>query len=287
VRYEGARQWRHDPVHRHGVAYYNNNLRETYGSRHDSYQSDRNYREQHRDVNRNDNRNNREGSPQLRDFATGNDANRRQDNRRPESNNNDANNSRRFDRSEQVRERLNRDNNGNINGNNGNQWQADRNSNQGNITTSGIRTPVQGQEVRNDNSPALNRNDDNDRNRANIQQRHIAVTNNSNNEARVNQERRVITENADRRPSFVNPSPRTEQRIEQRTEQREQRTEQREQRTEQRIETPQPRAERQERRTDFTPPQRTENRGAEQRAERSFTNPRPSRERSDDNDRTK
>jgi hypothetical protein len=45
VTYEGARAWRHEPIHRRGVAYYNNELRDNYGSRHESYRDARTYRE--------------------------------------------------------------------------------------------------------------------------------------------------------------------------------------------------------------------------------------------------
>lgn len=49
ISFEGSREWRHDPIHRRGVAYYNDNLRDNYGSRHDSYQRDRDYRDQYRE----------------------------------------------------------------------------------------------------------------------------------------------------------------------------------------------------------------------------------------------
>jgi len=52
VRFEGAREWHHDPIHRHGVAYYNDSLRQTYGSPHESYKNDREYRNQFRDMSR-------------------------------------------------------------------------------------------------------------------------------------------------------------------------------------------------------------------------------------------
>lgn len=268
VRHEGSRQWRHDPAHRHGVAYYNNNLRETYDSRRESHQSDRNYREQHRDMSRlNRDNNNRNDSPKLRDFGRGNDANTKgNDRRRPETNNTATNNSRPFDRSEQVRERLNRNENGNGQARppqgNGNNNISVQNTN---ITTSGIRTPIQVPETRNDNSPELGRNNGNERNREMIQRRQVSDANRED-QARVNQERRVVTEDA--RPSFVNPSPRA---AEQRTES---------------APAPQPRIERQEtRRAEYTPPQRAEGRGAEQRSERHINNPRGGRERQSDETR--
>ena len=261
VRYEGARQWQHDPVHRHGVAYYNNNLRATYGSRHESYQNDREYREQHRDLSRfnhdGGNNNNHNDPRMLRNLGKGNGANA-----------NNGNDSRPFDRSEQVRERLNRNDSGN---NPARPWQGNGNNNisvqNNNVTTSGIRTPVQRPESRTDNSPAVNRNNDKDSNREIIQRRQTEANNvNTNEQNRVNQERRVVTDGADRRPNFVNPSPRA---AEQRTEN---------------TSIPQPRVERQDapRRVELAP-QRTENRGTEQRSER-FN--RPSREKNDD-DKTK
>ncbi|RYZ78088.1 MAG: DUF3300 domain-containing protein, partial [Moraxellaceae bacterium] len=55
-RYHGARDWHHNPVHRRGVAYYNNDLRRNYGSRHESYRDARVYRENHRGGNQTPNR---------------------------------------------------------------------------------------------------------------------------------------------------------------------------------------------------------------------------------------
>jgi hypothetical protein len=51
VHHEGARQWRHEPTHRRGVAYYNNRVRENYGSRRESYRDAHVYRDQHRERN--------------------------------------------------------------------------------------------------------------------------------------------------------------------------------------------------------------------------------------------
>ena len=111
VRYEGAREWRHDPVHRHGVAYYNNNLRETYGSRHESYRNDRDYRERHREFSRPDQqRDNRDRDNNVnRDPRSNHDFNRG-DNRdnRPGVIAQEPNRTRDFDRAEHVRARLNR-----------------------------------------------------------------------------------------------------------------------------------------------------------------------------------
>lgn len=51
VHHQGARQWRHEPTHRRGVAYYNNRVRENYGSRRESYRDAHVYRDQHRERN--------------------------------------------------------------------------------------------------------------------------------------------------------------------------------------------------------------------------------------------
>jgi len=45
VYHEGAHDWHHDPVHRHGVAYYSDNQRTTYNSNRPTRYSDRVYRE--------------------------------------------------------------------------------------------------------------------------------------------------------------------------------------------------------------------------------------------------
>ena len=202
VRFNGARQWQHDPVHRHGVAYYNNNLRETYGSRHESYQNARDYREQHREISRpnggNDNR-----DPRL-NRSFGND-NNRNDLPRAGNGDNNSNTARNFDRSEQVRERLNRQNNGNgdarpQNGN-GNNTPRD------NLTGGGNRTPIQGTEIRNDNNPTVNRPDNGSRSGL---QRRIETTNNTGTPVHVNQERRTI--DSDNRPNFSAPQRVVEQR---------------------------------------------------------------------------
>lgn len=47
VYHEGAQQWHHNPVHRHGVAYYNDDLRRSYNSNRPSAYTDRVYRERH------------------------------------------------------------------------------------------------------------------------------------------------------------------------------------------------------------------------------------------------
>lgn len=94
VHHDSARHWSHNPAHRGGVAYYNNRLRENYRSTRPSYEHDRQYREQYNDA-RTSNRNqevNRHDNTQLD----------------PRLQNHTNNNPRPFDRSEQVRERLNR-----------------------------------------------------------------------------------------------------------------------------------------------------------------------------------
>lgn len=52
VHYQNARPWRHEPVHRRGVAYYNNDLRTRYGSQRESYRDARTYREERREDRR-------------------------------------------------------------------------------------------------------------------------------------------------------------------------------------------------------------------------------------------
>lgn len=281
VRYEGARAWHHDPVHRHGVAYYNNNLRETYGSHHESHQNDRDYRQQHRDNNviqnprisrdwnkdddkRDDKRwgnNDRNNTDRSNNDRGNNDRNNNDRN-----DNHDASTPRHYDRAEQVRERLNRDNNVD-----GRPWRGDANARQNqNINTSGIRVQNQSQQqvtTQTNNSPSFSNSEESGRNRAIEMQRRQAegsIDVNSNN--RINQEHRVVTDGADRRPNFSAPVQRTE-------EQRQ----------------PQPTVERQEapRRAEFSPP-RNESEGRaqqQQRAERSNNNPRFSRDKKDDDNK--
>jgi hypothetical protein len=267
VRYDGARQWQHNPVHRHGVAYYNNNLRDTYGSRHESYQNARDYREQHRDMSRPNGNDNVNRDPRMnRSFNNGNSGN---DHPRIVTTNNDANSARNFDRSEQVRERLNRQNtgnndarpwNGNSNGN-GNNNGNNGNGPRDNLTTTGNRAPTQGIQVSNgSNTPSVNRTNDDDRNRAVMQRRTDANNNTVNTPVHVNQERRAIDVN--NRPNFSTPTQRV---VEQRAN----------------NPAPQPTVERREeapRRAEFSPP-RADNQN-QQRAERF--NQRVTRDRDDD-----
>ena len=82
VNYQGAREWHHEPIHRRGVAYYNDDMRDHYGSRHESYRDARVYREEHR---------------QLQDSPTRIQPGYRTNEMRPQE----------LDRSEQVREHIN------------------------------------------------------------------------------------------------------------------------------------------------------------------------------------
>lgn len=272
VRYEGSRRWSHDPVHRHGVAYYNNRLRDTYSSPRPSYQNDRQYREQHRDASRGDRDDNRNDNHNSGVIRNGNDGNSRYDPRNPTRDNN----ARPFDRSEQVRERLNRTNNDA--GNNGvitdtnsrenRPWQnnnGNREVNRPNQRETGPnfsvpqQTPTQ--EANSNISPNvdLRRDEANDRRRAAMQvERTTAVESN-----RGNQERQVNTDNDNRRAVFTGPTERV--------------------REPQAVDTsPQQRIERREeapRNPTFNP--RTENR-AEPREERGNHNPRFSRDKKDD-----
>jgi Protein of unknown function (DUF3300) len=121
VSYEGARAWRHEPVHRRGVAYYNNRLRDNYGSRRESYRDARVYRDERRQEHPSHSREIRAiGSPRT----SPNTARQFNDGRSRDSGNNvhhprtlstngvnfGATESPRahVDRSEQVRERLSR-----------------------------------------------------------------------------------------------------------------------------------------------------------------------------------
>ncbi len=63
VHYEGAREWHHEPIHRRGVAYYNNRLRDDYGSRHESYRDAHVYRDQYRVQNNERNNEENRGAP--------------------------------------------------------------------------------------------------------------------------------------------------------------------------------------------------------------------------------
>jgi len=51
VRYEGARHWNHDPVHRRGVAYYDDRIRTRYNSPRESYRDSHEYRDRVRNPN--------------------------------------------------------------------------------------------------------------------------------------------------------------------------------------------------------------------------------------------
>lgn len=265
VRHDSARHWSHNPAHRHGVAYYNNRLRDTYKSPRPSYQNDRQYRQQHQNGSRWDHDDNRNQGV----IRNGNDGNNRYDPRNPR---NDNSNARPFDRSEQVRERLNRTqhnggNDGVITDNRENRpWQhnsGNREVNRPNQREIGPNFSVPPQtptQAANSNiSPNFDvRNDEaTDRRRAAMQ----TERNNAGNANRISQEHQVITNNDNRRAVFQGATERA----------REQQT----------VNTgPQQRVERNESAT-FTPP-RNESRG-EQRSERGNHTPRFSREKNDDN----
>jgi len=256
-------------------AYYNNNLRETYGSRHESHQNDRDYRQQHRDNSVNQNprisRDWNKDDNKRDDKRWGdNDRNNNDRNNNDRNDNRDASTPRHFDRADQVRERLNRDNNVD-----GRPWRGDANARQNqNINTSGIRVQNQSQQqviTQTNNSPSFSNNEESGRNRAIEMQRRQAegsIDVNSNN--RINQENRVVTDGADRRPNFSAPVQRTQ-----------------EQRPN--LSGPQQTVERQEapRRAEFSPP-RNESEGRaqqQQRVERSNNNPRFSRDKKDDDNK--
>ncbi len=258
VHYQGARPWQHEPLHRHGVAYYNNNLRETYGSRHESYQNDRDYRQQHRENNGNQN-------PRVNPNWNRDD-NKRDDNRRNNNGNNNGNNGH-YDRADQVRERLNRESNGR-DSNDPRPWRgnADARANDNNGIRVQNQTPQQ-VNSENNNAPSFTRSEETERNRAIMEQRRRsegAIDVNSNNriDNPVEQERRE-------RPNFSAPVQRPQET------QRPNFSDQ--QATVERQELP--------KRAEFSPP-RNEAEGRaqyqqriEQRAERSNNNPRFSREK--------
>ncbi len=275
VRYEGSRPWSHNPVHRQGVAYYNNRLRENYGSTRPSYEHDRQYRDQHRGHDRDDHRNQGVIRNGNNHDGHNNDGNTRYDPRRP---NNGNTNARPFDRSEHVRERLNRtnDNSANDNGTNNRvitnsnnrenrPWQhnnGNREVNRQNQRENGPNFPVPSQtpsqEVNRNISPDrdVSRDEATDRRRAAMQtERNNGVEQNV-----MRQERQVVRDSDNRRAVFQGGS--TERA-----------------RAQQTVDThPQQRTERHENPT-FNPP-KNESR-AEQRIERA-SNPRFSRDKKDD-----
>jgi hypothetical protein len=265
VSYQGAREWHHDPDHRRGVAYYNNNLRETYGSRHESYQNDRSYRDDQRnnshDIQRNSERSRdttlSSQNPRINREWNRTDGSKNDNNDRNRNNDSNTTVPRHFDRSEHVRERLGRDN-----------------TTQQNMG-SGDNTPAQQQVTPSESSPSFNvpRTEETERNRAiMMQHRQTEASVNANENNRVSQERRVVTEGADRRPNFSAPVARA---------------------IEQQASNPQPAAERREetpRRVEFTQP-RNESEGRVQqqqrteRTEHTNNNPRFSREKKDDDNK--
>lgn len=265
VRHDSARHWRHNPAHRHGVAYYNNRVRETYNSPRPSYQNDRQYRDQHRDASRRDRDDNRNHGV-IRNGN--NDHNGRYYPR-------DNGNARPFDRSEQVRERLNRtQNNG---GNDGvitdtnnrahRPWQNNKDNREVNRPNQrelgpnfSVPSQTQTQEANNNISPNFDvrRDEATDRRRAAMQTGEHRTTETG----RVHQERPAISED-NRRAVFSGATARA---AEQRTTDA----------------GPQQRVERAQNPT-FSPP-RNEARG-DQRAERGNHQPRFSRERKDDDNK--
>ncbi len=258
VRHDSARHWSHNPAHRGGVAYYNNRLRDTYRSPRPSYENDRRYREQHRDASRGD-RDDHRNQGVIRN-GHNNDSNGRYDPRRP---NNGNTNVRPFDRSEQVREHLNRTNNNGANNNGGNNgvitdtnnrehrpWQnnnGNREVNRPNQRDNGPNFSVPSQEMDSSNRD-IRRDEATDRHRAAMQTGgHRTIET-----GRVQQERPAISED-NRRAVF--PEQRTTDA------------------------GPQQRVERTQNPT-FSPPS-NEARG-EQRAERGNHQPRFSRDKKDD-----
>lgn len=140
VTYQGAREWRHDPAHRRGVAYYNDDLRNSYGSRHESYRNDHVYREQHRD-NYTPTHRSGEGQP-------GNSPRVIQSQERDTHVSNG--NPRSYDRAEQLRDRMGRQENredvnrtGTINVNDHNGQQIDRSFNRNNQNGNNNAQPAQ------------------------------------------------------------------------------------------------------------------------------------------------
>ncbi len=244
VRHDSARPWSHNPAHRQGVAYYNNRLRDTYHSPRPSYQHDRQYRQQHQNGSRWDHNDNRTGNS--------NDGNPRYDSHRP---NHSQSNSRPFDRSEHIRERLSRtQNNG---GNDGVVTESNQRENRPwrhNGANREISSPTQGDVRPNFN---VGRDEATARHPGAMQvERHNSVNANP-----VNQERQVITTNENHRAVFQGAAEQA--------------------REQQNVNVgPQQRVERNDNPT-FTQP-RNESRG-EQRSERGNHIPRFSREKSEDN----
>jgi len=192
VRHQGSRAWRHDPAHRHGVAYYNNNLRDTYGSRRESRATDREYRTQHREFSR---------PGQQRDArpARGSDANNAG---RPEVvGNQNQERPRNVDRAERVQERFQHRQTNPENG--ARQWRGDANQTNQRIEVNTPTSNVSGDD--NVRARAL------ERARAGIQNRQQEVNNgDSNDRGRAAPERRLSTDQA--RPNFSPPERDVEQR---------------------------------------------------------------------------
>jgi hypothetical protein len=119
ISYRGVSDWRHEPIHRRGVAYYNNQLRDDYGSNHESYRDARVYRDEHQNRfgNRDENLRETNSPANQRQFNDGRSMNGRNNisHIRPLPSNGinlgATDGSTRFDRAEQLRNRLNETNN--------------------------------------------------------------------------------------------------------------------------------------------------------------------------------
>ena len=184
VRHQGSRAWRHDPAHRHGVAYYNNNLRETYGSRRDSRISDREYRTQHREFSRPD----QQRDPRFARNPNGTGG------ERTAVTTGSPDRSRPIDRAERVQERF-QNRQPNID-NNSRQWR-------GNQTNQRVEVdnPIGDSNTRSRNTESV---------RTNIQNRQVEVNGgNSVDRGRAAPERLTSTEQA--RPNFSPPARDVEQ----------------------------------------------------------------------------
>jgi hypothetical protein len=187
VRHQSSRAWRHNPAHRHGVAYYNNNLRETYGSRRDSRLSDRQYREQHRELSR----------PEQRNLRVERNPNRTDNRTVVSTGNPNPERIRTVDRAERVQERF-QHRQPNIE-NNTRQWRGDPNQANQRI------------QANNTSGDSNTRTRDVERVRAGIQNRHTEVkTGDSNDRSTAAQEPRRPSEQA--RPNFPPPAREVERR---------------------------------------------------------------------------
>lgn len=259
LRHADARDWRHDPKHRHGVAYYNNNLRETYGSRHVSRENDREYRRQFdqgggspnpriSDGWRRDGQN--RNNPQV--IENGNNRHPNQQNGGDNSRDNHQ-----VDRAEQVRQRLARENNLREH----RPW-----GNNGSVNPRGEPMQQQPRQFEGDDNNSPSRAGEPDRNPGPQQWQR---NDNGDNRVQLPQQRRIVTDQAELRPNFSRPSQRTEE---------PQTPNFGEQRQSVERQMPQPRMD--------VPAPRNDAEGrtqVQQRAERIQNHPRFSRDKNDDN----